>query len=349
MAMGRATDVRLLAFSYQEHRAGHRRRAAARRGRAGPALGARAHHRRAAVLAPHHARARAHRRHLFRRRNSPPSRCSRCSSAPASRSRTRRQEISAVLAAPDVAAALGVDVGSALVALTRVVCDAKGRGVEHLAAPLQAGPLRLPHGSRADRTRRTAAAGRPSRRRSARKPAPRSEPHRRRKTVINHGAAGKVPQRRGEQAMSILTDGTFNRRQALLAGAALAGTLALPGILRAQAAARQDRHPAAGHRRAGVRRPAGPARRRTRHQGDQRRRRHQVARRRQARDGVRRRPLDAGGRHGRGRAHERRGRRRPSSAASPARSASPPPRPPRATTCPTSSMSASTTRSSAAA
>ena len=44
------------------------------------------------------------------------------------------QEISAVLAAPDVAAALGVDVGSALVALTRVVYDAKGRGVEHLSA-----------------------------------------------------------------------------------------------------------------------------------------------------------------------------------------------------------------------
>jgi GntR family transcriptional regulator len=44
------------------------------------------------------------------------------------------QEISAVLAAPDAAAALGVDVGSALIALTRVVYDAQGRGVEHLAA-----------------------------------------------------------------------------------------------------------------------------------------------------------------------------------------------------------------------
>ncbi len=39
-----------------------------------------------------------------------------------------------MLATPDVAAALGVDVGSALIALTRVVYDAKGRGVEHLAA-----------------------------------------------------------------------------------------------------------------------------------------------------------------------------------------------------------------------
>lgn len=44
------------------------------------------------------------------------------------------QEISAVLATPEVAAALGVDVGSALIALTRVVYDAMERGVEHLAA-----------------------------------------------------------------------------------------------------------------------------------------------------------------------------------------------------------------------
>lgn len=44
------------------------------------------------------------------------------------------QEIGAVLASPDVAAALEVDMGSALIALTRVVYDADGRGVEHLAA-----------------------------------------------------------------------------------------------------------------------------------------------------------------------------------------------------------------------
>jgi GntR family transcriptional regulator len=44
------------------------------------------------------------------------------------------QEISAVLAAPEVAAALNVDVGSALIALTRAVYDAQGRGVEHLHA-----------------------------------------------------------------------------------------------------------------------------------------------------------------------------------------------------------------------
>jgi GntR family transcriptional regulator len=44
------------------------------------------------------------------------------------------QEISAVLAAPEIAAALNVDVGAALIALTRAVYDANGRGVEHLHA-----------------------------------------------------------------------------------------------------------------------------------------------------------------------------------------------------------------------
>jgi GntR family transcriptional regulator len=44
------------------------------------------------------------------------------------------QEISAVLASPDVAAALNVDVGSALIALTRAVYDENGKGVEHLYA-----------------------------------------------------------------------------------------------------------------------------------------------------------------------------------------------------------------------
>lgn len=44
------------------------------------------------------------------------------------------QEISAVLASPDVAGALDVDIGSALIALTRVVYDGRNRGVEHLHA-----------------------------------------------------------------------------------------------------------------------------------------------------------------------------------------------------------------------
>jgi GntR family transcriptional regulator len=44
------------------------------------------------------------------------------------------QEISAVLAPPEVAAALNVDIGSALISLTRIVYDGKGRGVEHLHA-----------------------------------------------------------------------------------------------------------------------------------------------------------------------------------------------------------------------
>jgi GntR family transcriptional regulator len=44
------------------------------------------------------------------------------------------QEIGAVLASPEAATALNVDIGSALIALTRVVYDGKGRGVEHLHA-----------------------------------------------------------------------------------------------------------------------------------------------------------------------------------------------------------------------
>lgn len=44
------------------------------------------------------------------------------------------QSISATLATPDVAEALDVATGAALIALTRVVFDAQGRGVEHLSA-----------------------------------------------------------------------------------------------------------------------------------------------------------------------------------------------------------------------
>lgn len=45
-----------------------------------------------------------------------------------------RQRISAVLAGPDAAAALGVHSGSPLIELVRVVYDRQGRGVEHLHA-----------------------------------------------------------------------------------------------------------------------------------------------------------------------------------------------------------------------
>lgn len=44
------------------------------------------------------------------------------------------QEIGAQLATPDVADALGVEVGSAVVSLNRTVFDREGRGIEHLAA-----------------------------------------------------------------------------------------------------------------------------------------------------------------------------------------------------------------------
>jgi len=44
------------------------------------------------------------------------------------------QEISAVLASPEVAGALGVDIGSPLISLTRVVYDEHDHGVEHLHA-----------------------------------------------------------------------------------------------------------------------------------------------------------------------------------------------------------------------
>lgn len=45
-----------------------------------------------------------------------------------------RQEIGATLAGPDVAEALGVEVGAPLLSVTRVVYDRTGHGVEHLAA-----------------------------------------------------------------------------------------------------------------------------------------------------------------------------------------------------------------------
>ena len=44
------------------------------------------------------------------------------------------QSVTATLAAPEVAEALDVSVGSALLSLRRVVRDAEGRGVEHLSA-----------------------------------------------------------------------------------------------------------------------------------------------------------------------------------------------------------------------
>lgn len=45
-----------------------------------------------------------------------------------------RQTIGATLASPDVAAALDLDIGAALIAMTRVVFDPSGRGIEHLQA-----------------------------------------------------------------------------------------------------------------------------------------------------------------------------------------------------------------------
>jgi GntR family transcriptional regulator len=44
------------------------------------------------------------------------------------------QSMGAQLASPDVAAALDVETGSALIALTRTVYDRQGQGIEHLAA-----------------------------------------------------------------------------------------------------------------------------------------------------------------------------------------------------------------------
>ena len=42
------------------------------------------------------------------------------------------QEIGAALAAPDVAKALGLETGSALLAMTRLTYDSRGKGIEHL-------------------------------------------------------------------------------------------------------------------------------------------------------------------------------------------------------------------------
>lgn len=53
------------------------------------------------------------------------------------------QSISATLATPDVADALEVAAGAALISLTRIVYDAQGRGVEHLAALYRPDRFRL--------------------------------------------------------------------------------------------------------------------------------------------------------------------------------------------------------------
>ncbi len=45
-----------------------------------------------------------------------------------------RQHVSATLAGPDVALHLGIEIGAPLIALTRIVYDTAGAGVEHLAA-----------------------------------------------------------------------------------------------------------------------------------------------------------------------------------------------------------------------
>lgn len=54
-----------------------------------------------------------------------------------------QQSVSATLASPDVAEALGVSVGSALLSLRRVVRDREGRGVEYLSALYRADLFRL--------------------------------------------------------------------------------------------------------------------------------------------------------------------------------------------------------------
>jgi len=53
------------------------------------------------------------------------------------------QSISATLATPEVAEALDIAAGSALIALTRVVYDVAGRGVEHLSALYRPDRFRL--------------------------------------------------------------------------------------------------------------------------------------------------------------------------------------------------------------
>ncbi|MFP4273998.1 MAG: GntR family transcriptional regulator [Paracoccaceae bacterium] len=53
------------------------------------------------------------------------------------------QQVSATLASPQVAEALNVEVGAPLLSLTRIVRDAAGRGVEHLAALYRPDRFRL--------------------------------------------------------------------------------------------------------------------------------------------------------------------------------------------------------------
>jgi GntR family transcriptional regulator len=87
------------------------------------------------------------------------------------------QDVTAVLASPEVAAALDVDVGSALVALRRTVFAADGSGVEHLNALYRPDryTLRMDMVRTGDTPERSwSAVVPPEPRRSARRPAGRS-------------------------------------------------------------------------------------------------------------------------------------------------------------------------------
>ena len=103
-----------------------------------------------------------------------------------------------MLASPEVAGALDVDIGSALIALTRVVYDDCGRGVEHLHALYRPDRYALPHGSRANRRRRRAplVAGRQFERRKSIHPSGKQAPARQKETSHDETQFRSFPPRR---------------------------------------------------------------------------------------------------------------------------------------------------------
>ena len=132
--MGRSTKVQLLSFGYVQASGAGRR--GARRRRRMNCCSARSASARSTVcrfpicwrMCRNASASRS------RARNWPTGRCSNCWNASGVKVERATQRISAALAAPDVARALGVETGSPLIELVRTVYDRDGRGVEHLHA-----------------------------------------------------------------------------------------------------------------------------------------------------------------------------------------------------------------------
>ena len=132
--MGRRTAVKLLSFDYVPAEGVVAQALGVAAASDAATLGARAFGRRLAVLLPHHARSRERFSDVQPSRNWRSRPLLELLERAGVKVEHARQRISAGLATPDVAEALGLHIGSPLIELIRVVYDQAGRGVEHLHA-----------------------------------------------------------------------------------------------------------------------------------------------------------------------------------------------------------------------